>query len=137
MGEEEFDQNVIIRSTGEQVSLKLVELKSIGVESLHFSGINVLVRNSSNLAINDLQLTAMNESAFMLENTDNITGVNFTTTKSSGAYSAGIIRLSNVTFTNMTVKNNSVDSILVIEESFVHLTRSLHFPIIARSRGAL
>ena len=50
----------------------------------------------------------------MLENT-NITGVNITMIESSGAYSADIIRLSNVTFTNMTVKNNSVDSILVIE----------------------
>ena len=64
--------------------------------------------------MNALQLTALNESAFDLENIDTITEVNITMTKSSGAYSAGIIRLSNVIFTNTTVENNSVDLILMI-----------------------
>jgi hypothetical protein len=117
---EAFDQSEIVTITGEQAGLKLVEMKSIRIESLHFSGFKVLVGNSSSLTMNDLQFTAMNESAFDLENIANITGVNIAMTKSSDAISAGDIRLSNVVFSNMTVENNSGSSILVIEESFIH-----------------
>jgi predicted outer membrane repeat protein len=107
--------------TGRQVSLKLIELNSLSLKSLHFSGITVLVGNSSRLVMSDLQFTAINGSAFVLENIDNIVGTNITICKSSDAHSAGvIIRLSNVVFTNMTVENNLGSSILVIEESFVH-----------------
>jgi predicted outer membrane repeat protein len=117
---EAFDQNGAVIITGEQASVKLVEMKFTRIESLHFSGVHIFVGNSSNLTMNNLQFTAVNESAFDLENVDSITGVNITMTKSSGAFSAGIFRFSNVVFSNMTVENNSGDSILVIEESFVH-----------------
>ena len=106
--------------TGEQVSLKLIEMKSIRIESIHFRGINILIGNSSSLTVSDLQFIAMIISAFTFENIDKIMGTNITITKSSVAYSAGVIRLCNGIFANMTVESNSGDSILVIEESFVH-----------------
>ena len=117
---ETLGQGEIVITTGEQVSMKLIEMKSIRIESLHFSGINIFIGNSSSLTVSDLQVIAMNISAFTFENVDKIMGTNITISKSSDAYSVGIIRLCNGIFSNTTVKNNSGNSILVIEESFVH-----------------
>ena len=116
-----LDQSEIVIITGGQVSLKLVEMESIRIESMHFSGMNIFIGNSR-LAVKELQLyytAVMNGSVFIFESIDNITGTNITISNSSDAYSAGVIRLSTVVFTNMTVENNSGDSILIIEESFV------------------
>ena len=107
--------------TGGQVSLKLTEMNSLSLISLRFSGINVLIGNSSRLVMRDLQFTAVNGSVFMLENIGNIVGTNIIISKSFDVHPAGvIIRLSKVIFTNTTVENNSGSSILVIEESFAH-----------------
>ena len=62
---EAIDKSEIVILTREQSSLKLVEMKSIRIESLQFSGISILVENSSIITMNDLQLTAMNESALI------------------------------------------------------------------------
>ena len=120
VGESQGQSKIIVTTTGEQSGLKLIGIKSIRMESLQFSGVNVhTVGNSSHLTVSDLQLTAMNGSAFVFENVDNITGTNITIANSSNVYSAGVIRLSSGVFSNMTVKNNSGNSILIIEESFV------------------
>ena len=119
-GERQGQSKIMVKTTGGQSGLTLIGIKSIRMESLQFSGVNVLtVRNSSHLTVSDLQLTAMNGSAFVFENVDNITGTNITIANSSNAHSVGVIRLSNGIFSNMTVKNNSGNSILIIEESFV------------------
>ena len=117
---ETFDQSEIIVTTGGQASLNLVGMISITLESLHFIGVTILVGNSSTLTVSDLQFTSMNGSAFVYENIDNITGTNITIANFSDAYTVGIIRLSNIIFSNVRVKNNSGNSILIIEESFVH-----------------
>ncbi|MCG8620689.1 MAG: hypothetical protein MJE68_01640, partial [Proteobacteria bacterium] len=74
------DEHVII--TGGQVSLKLTEMNSLSLISLHFSGINVHIGNLSGLVMRDLQFTAVNGSVFMLENIGNIVGTNITISKS-------------------------------------------------------
>ena len=114
---ETVHQSEIMVTAGRRASLKLVGMKSVRIESLHFNGVNIVIRNSSSLIMSDLQFTAMNGSAFAFENIENITGTNIAI---SNSYSAGVIRLSNGVFTNMTVKNNSGNSILIIsEESFI------------------
>ena len=117
---ETLDQNEIMLTTEGHASLKLVGMKSVRIESLYFNGVNIVIGNSSSLIMSDLQFTAMNGSAFTFENIDNITGMNITMVNSSDSYIVGVIRLSNIVFSNVTVKNNSGNSILIIEESFVH-----------------
>ena len=117
---ETVHQSEIMVTAGGRASLKLVGMKSIRIESLHFNGVNIVIGNSSSLIMSDLQFTAMNGSAFAFENIENISGTNIAISNSSDTYSAGVIRLSNGVFTNMTVKNNSGNSILIIsEESFI------------------
>ena len=134
---EAFDPSEVVIITRELANLKIVERKSIRIESLHFSGINTIVEILSNLTMSELQFTAINKSVFALKNVDSITGINITITKSTGAFSAGFIRLCSGIFANMTAETNSDSSILVIEESFVHLKGSIYLPIIVRSREAL
>ena len=119
LGEAVHQSEIMVTAAG-RASLKLVGMKYVRVESLHFNGVNVVIGNSSSLIMSDLQFTAMNGSAFAFENIENISGTNITISNSSDTYSAGVIRLSNGVFTNMTVKNNSGNSILIIsEESFI------------------
>ena len=128
-------QSEIIVST--TTGLKLIGITSIRMESLHFSGINTFtVGNSSRLTMSDLQLTAMNGSAFTFENVDNITGTNVIIANSSNVYSAGVIRLSSGVFSNMTVKNNSGNSIMIIEESFTQFNGVSIFTNNSASKGS-
>ena len=117
VGERQRQSEIVTSTSG---GLKLIGMRSIRIESLKFSGINVLtVKNSSSLMMNDLQITAMNGSAFTFDSIDHITGTNVEIGNSSDTYLIGDIRLSNGIFSNMTVKNNSGNSIMIIEESFV------------------
>ena len=117
VGERQRQSEIVTNTSG---GLKLIGMRSIRIESLKFSGINVLtVKNSSTLTMIDLLVTVVNGSAYTFENIDNITGTNIEIVNSSAAYLIGDIGLSNVIFTNMTVKNNSGNSIMIIEESFV------------------
>ena len=112
---------VVFSSAAGQGSLKLIGIDSTRIVSLHFSGKNILtVIDSSSLIAIDLYFTAMNGSAFTFDSIDNITGINITIANSSSAiYSTGVIRRSDGFFLNTIVKNNSGNSIIVIEESFV------------------
>ena len=114
--------DVVITTGGHgQVTLKIIDMNSVRLVSLHFNGIDLLIGNSSKLAMSDLQFTAMNGStAFTFENIDKIIGTNVTISKSSDAYAVGIIRQSKIVVcTNMTVEDNSGEFILIIEESSV------------------
>ena len=119
VGEIEGQSDIISRNTEGEAILKLIELESTRIESLKFSGINVLIGNSLRLILSNLQFTAMNGSAFTFSNIDNITGTNILMANSSDINSAGVIRLSDGIFSNVTVKNYSGNSIIIIEESFV------------------
>ena len=112
---------VVSSSAAGQGSLKLIGIDSTRIESLHFSCINILtVIDSSSLIAINLYFTAMNGSAFIFDSIDNITGINITIANSSSTiYSTGVIQQSDGVFLNTIVKNNSENSIIVIEESFV------------------
>ena len=104
-----------------QGSLEMAGINFTRVKNLHFRGNNILtIVNSSSLVANDLQFSAINGIAFTFESIDNITGINITIANSINAvYSAGAIHQCDGVFFNMTVKNNSGNSIIIIEESFV------------------
>ena len=132
-------QSKLISSTAAgQGSLKMIGINSTRIKSLHFRGINILtVVDSLSLIASDLHFTAMNGSAFSFESIDNITGTNITIANSSAAvYSAGAIRLSNVVFFDMIVKNNSGNSIVIIEESFVQFKGISIFANNSANRGS-
>ena len=115
---ERMDQSETVVSASR--GMKLMGIKSTRIQSLMFSGTNVLtVQNSSSLILSDLQFTTMNESAFTFENINRIAGINIGLINSADSYLIGAIRLSSCAFTNMIVKNNSGNSILIIEESFI------------------
>ena len=115
---EGMDQSEIFASASG--GLKLTGIKSTRIESLKCSGTNILtVENSSSLTMSDLQFTAMAESAFTFENINKISARNVGILNSSDSYFVGAIRLSSGVLSNMTVKNNSGNSILMIEESSV------------------
>ena len=132
VGERDGHSEIISGTTEGQAILKLIGIESTRIEALKFSGINVLIGNSSSLTVSGLQFTAMNGSAFMFESIDSINGKNVTMANSSDTYVVGVIRLSVGAFFNVTVKNNTGNLIILIEESFVQFRET---SIIANNRA--
>ena len=103
-----------------QAALKLADIKSVVIESLQFSGnYDLNISNTERLVAINLQFTSINGRGFTFENISNITATNIALSNSFNASSVGVFKSSNGVFTNLTVMNNSCDSVVTINQSFI------------------
>ena len=111
-------QSIVV--SAEQAALKLAGIKTIRIESLQFYSNNDLnISNTDSLVAINMLFTSINASGFTFENIDSIAATNITISNSLHASSTGIVRLSNGIFSNLTVVNNSGDSVITIDQSSI------------------
>ena len=111
-----------------QVAFHLIGVQTTQVNSIHFFGSNnLIITNSTCLVTSDIHFTPINGHGFVFENINNISATDTTVSNSSNVSSAGIVSWSNGVFINISVLNNSGDSVIAIEWSNIHFKRACVF----------